>query len=238
MVKPPEELGSQRWNVAKTIASKTISTVLSAVDGDSPSRSEVDKQRLNDAVSDLRSELDYWPYDDVDEVYDAVSRYSDFNDGLDEVQDLGRYVSQRLVDETDRVTPDESYEQLDLGDQQADESSDEPVDNSEESIQTNTDTVEQRDSVDRVDVGDGSETWEIAIDLYYAFLTNDIKFREVTQKYEVRFPDRTVLLTDVMNTTGSTEERISQVESMVSEWYNDDDAVEHLNQYKRKPMGA
>ena len=246
---PPEELGPQRWNVARGIASDTVTAIIGVVDAEdgSVSRADVDKQELNETVETLRSEQDYWPFDDVDEVFDAVAQKAEFSDGPDGVNELGRYVSARLVDETDRVTPAESYEQLDIEDGSSEEVDSEVlVENRETETGTETETdstiktsIQDTDSsVDRVSVGDGSVTFQIAADLYYCFLEQDKKYTEIKDEYDAKFPPRSVLLTDVVNTSGTTEERIRQLEQYVAEWYQDDDAVEKLSKFKRKPMGA
>lgn len=239
---PPEDLGSQRWNVARGIASDTATAILDVVDVEdgSVSRSDVDKQELNEVVETLRSQHDYWPFEDVDEVFDALSQKAGFSDGPDGVNELGRYVSARLVDETDRVTPNGSYEQLDI---EASSDTGEKTGELDEEQDVETDPTVQSenqdtDSVERVSVGDGSDTFQIATDLYYCFLEQDKKFTEIKQEYDGKFPPRSVLLTDVVNTSGSVEERIRQIEHYVAEWYQDDDAVEKLSKYKRKPMGA
>ena len=64
MPQSAEDLGSQRWNVARGIATDVISAVLSVVDlkSGSVSRSDVDSEALTAAVEQVRSENDYWPF--------------------------------------------------------------------------------------------------------------------------------------------------------------------------------
>ena len=254
---PPEELGSQRWNVARQIASDVVTAVLeiAETENDSVSRSDIDTQELQEVVKSQRSKQDYWPFDGADELLDAVEVKAGFSDGLDGVNELGRYVSARLVDEVDRVTPPDSDNSTSDGQastqsKQTEESELEQDVDSDLDTQTGTSRVsgdsdteysdreDTDDSVRRVVVGDGSVTFQIATDLYYCFLEDDDKFTEITDRYDTKFPSRSILLTDVINTSGSVEERIIKLEQYVDEWYQDDDAVERLEKFKRKPMGA
>jgi hypothetical protein len=215
MPQPPTELNNlQLWNVSRSIAGNALDAVFDSIttNTDTPTRSDVDHRLLSDNISDARMDSEYWPFSSDDDVVDVVAEYADFKRSREHIDALTEYISNRLVNT-----------------QTSNNSTTTPTSNSDN---------RQGDRQEIEENGDGGETWQIAKDLYSCFLgVGDTSLSEIRTAYETAFPDRSVLLRDVMNTNGTPKERVDQIQSLVEGWHQNDEEVDRLDKFSRKPMG-
>lgn len=222
MTTPPSEMNPlQLSNTARSIASDAINIINSNRTGNgvAPTRHDVDMKAVEDAHAHHASTNEYWPFENADELITVTINETDFNTDPDTVNDYANTIKQRLTETTQNTdttaatstTESDTQDTPDTqprADDTTDSDSDDVIDRSDRGVEVNT---------------DNGVTWKIANDLYYCFLGDeDTSYEAITTEYDAVFPSKATVLTELMNTTGSTTERIRETQQWVNEWFTGD----------------
>ena len=208
------------WNLARGIASAALDLTEQTVE--TPTESTPVGEfygPLVDVYTEYETQHDVWPFDGVVDLLAVV----DDRLGLDaenrSLNDLAKAISTRIQDD-----PQYEYQS-------------EP-DPEEEA------TAGEADS--ETAAGDVSETpfdepvYEVAKRLYRCFVDHDpdTTYREIQGEFDSPFPRRSVVLTELANTTcRSKSDRIENIAKWVNEWFDNAEQVQEVNRYAREPMG-
>jgi hypothetical protein len=228
------------WRVARGIAGDALEAVLphARTDLKNPSVDDVDSAAVADAFEKQKHANEYWPFRDADELVGIVKRESDFStDRNVYIDSFAKLISHRLshgVCMDDAATNDTQTEGE--GSTTANTHPDEGNGNGVDETQNGDVSIDVE--MEEADEESDEIVQELATDLFQCFIGDgDDTFAEIKQQYDTPFPNRSIILTDLMNTSGTEADRIAAFTPMVEDWYQDETAVNEVNTEAPTPMG-
>lgn len=201
MTKATDIPNSQLWNVARSIASTALDVAAANISvNEDTTFDNLDHDAVTEAFEHAASDHDVWPFADTDDLLAVVNDETSLQGTPDDNYGLAKRVNGRLKTLRD---PNES-ETFDT----------ERGDNGAEITTAELENPEL----------------EIATDIYYCLLGDEsTSYPDIKQQYDSPFPDSSVALTRVLNTSGDTQERIDEIADWVGEWVNDTENVGQMN---------